>query len=143
MYRGTCRCTSIYCIYTCIAALKTASVHIHVYVCHIHYKPLSLTSTERVLLAWLTLALVRAMGDPHSATSRCTKLCSGILSPTRATPGFRAGFSSGCLSNTVVIGPGRSWERRSDGTVTLAHLRTQEWQKHYTIHLHCEGIVQN
>lgn len=93
-----------------------------------------LTSTERVLLDWLILALVRAMGDPHRATSCCTKVCSGILSPTSGTPGLRVGLSSGVLSNTVVTGPGRRRERRSDGTVTLAQLRWRQMCMHQSHH---------
>ena len=84
-----------------------------------------ITSTERVLLVWLILALVSARGQLQRATSCCTKLWSGIRTPTRSTPGFRRRFKSEVLSNTVVTGPGSRRESRSGGIVTLAHLFIQ------------------
>ena len=65
---------------------------------------------------------MRARGQPHCSTRQRTKEESGILSPTRGSPGLRAGFRSPPLSKTVVTGPGRRRDRRLDGTVTMADL---------------------
>ena len=120
MYMYVCACVHVYVhVYVCISMYMCVCVCVCVCVCGMY---IDVTSAVRVLLAWLTLALVRARGPPHLDTSCCTKWCSGILTPTSGTLGLRAGFNSGRRSNTVVTGPGRRWERRSEDTVTLAQL---------------------
>ena len=80
------------------------------------------SSTDNVLCAELTFALVKAKGKSVKRQTSLINSWSGILMPTKSDPGLSSQFKVSLLLKQSVTGPGNSWCNNSSEILTWPHL---------------------